>query len=63
MRRREFLAGAAGLALGPAFWERALHARARAAASVRLTAPSLSKTWVTCFLTVLSATVSSSAIS
>jgi hypothetical protein len=33
MRRREFLAGAAGLALGSAFWERALRARARAAAS------------------------------
>jgi uncharacterized protein len=33
MRRREFLVGAAGLTLGPAFWERALHARARAAAS------------------------------
>lgn len=33
MRRREFLAGAAGIALGPAFWERALRTRARAAAS------------------------------
>ena len=33
MRRREFLAGAAGLALGSAFWEQALRARARAAAS------------------------------
>ena len=33
MRRREFLAGAAGLALGSAFWEQALRTRARAAAS------------------------------
>ena len=33
MRRREFLAGAAGLALGTSFWERALRAQARAAAS------------------------------
>ncbi len=33
MRRREFLVGAAGVALGPAFWERALHARVRAVAS------------------------------
>ena len=33
MRRREFLVGAAGVALGPAFWERALHASARAAES------------------------------
>jgi hypothetical protein len=33
MRRREFLAGAAGLALGSEFWEQALRARARAAAS------------------------------
>jgi secreted PhoX family phosphatase len=33
MRRREFLAGAAGLALGSAFWQDALRTRARAAAS------------------------------
>jgi uncharacterized protein len=33
MRRREFLAGAAGLALGSAFWERALRTQVRAAAS------------------------------
>jgi len=33
MRRRAFLAGAAGIALGPTFWRRALHADARAAAS------------------------------
>jgi uncharacterized protein len=33
MRRREFLAGAAGLALGSAFWQDALRARARATAS------------------------------
>ena len=33
MRRREFLAGAAGLALGTTFWRGALHAQARAAAS------------------------------
>jgi secreted PhoX family phosphatase len=33
MRRREFLAGAAGLALGATFWERALQPRARAATS------------------------------
>src|SRR5215218_6875698 len=33
MRRREFLAGAAGIALGPSFWRGALHADARAAAS------------------------------
>ena len=33
MRRREFLAGAAGVALGAGFWQRALLAGARAAAS------------------------------
>jgi len=33
MRRREFLAGAAGLALGSAFWQEALRTRVRAAAS------------------------------
>ncbi len=33
MRRREFLAGAAGVALGAGFWQRALLASARAAAS------------------------------
>ena len=33
MRRRDFVAGAAGLALGSAFWERSLRAHARAAAS------------------------------
>ena len=33
MLRREFLAGAAGLAFGPAFWRSALDTRARAAAS------------------------------
>jgi len=33
MRRREFLTGAAGLALGTSFWRAALHAQARAAAS------------------------------
>ena len=33
MRRREFLTGAAGLALGTTFWRGALHAQARAAAS------------------------------
>jgi hypothetical protein len=33
MRRRDFLVGAAGLALGSAFWERALRTGARAAAS------------------------------
>ena len=33
MRRREFLAGAAGLALGSAFWQDALRTRVRAAAS------------------------------
>ncbi|HET8951370.1 MAG TPA: alkaline phosphatase PhoX, partial [Solirubrobacteraceae bacterium] len=33
MRRRDFLVGAAGLALGSAFWEKALRTGARAAAS------------------------------
>jgi hypothetical protein len=33
MRRREFLAGAAGIALGSSFWRQALRAGARAAAS------------------------------
>ncbi len=33
MRRREFLAGAAGIALGSSFWRTALRAEARAAAS------------------------------
>ena len=33
MRRREFLAGAAGVALGAGFWERALVATARAQSS------------------------------
>ena len=33
MRRREFLAGAAGVALGAGLWQRALHTTARASSS------------------------------